>query len=387
MKNSVFFLGIGADLRCNDTSDRLLLNVSDLKRLKNNIPVKLEHKNNCVIGFTRLIHLYKNKILYLFGEITSSILLKILKASTSRYNKLRREKEGRLKDISYKTFLQIIYPELSLTTQTFKRGTEQFLVEVSLVSLGARRNTPVFYFEDVKELLDKPKNNVPNEILKGILSVSNKHYRPIDSDISVFDIIVDIVYALQSDYCLQRKRQLQLDYKGVAFNSDFVFAGMTTNNSGTSAFGSDFISVPADKYINLLAAKNQLKHQLDLIQFQNETSSKKRKHHQREEDDEYDEDEDRPIKRPKRNENSTGSALQEIRQWISEKKDEKRKDEPHLSKEDLIEAMKTFSSGLKEELLSAISNKTEPDIVQASKPRVSNVIDKVIEEENVTLKI
>ena len=376
MKNSVFFLGIGADLRCNDTSERLQLNVSDFKRLKNNIPVKLEHKNNCVVGFTRLIRLYENKILYLFGEITSSILLKILKASTSRYNKLRREKEGKLTDINYKTFLQIIYPELSLTTQTFKRGTEQFLVEVSLVSLGARRNTPVFYFEDVKELLDVSKNNVPDEVVKGILGVSNKRYLPVDSDISAFDIIVDIVYALQSDS--QRKRQLQLDYKGVAFDPDFVFAGMSTNNSGgTPAFGSDFISVPADKYINLLAAKNQLKHQLDLMQFQNET--KKRKH-QRDEDD--DEDEDRPVKR--RVENSTGSALKEIRQWIAEKKD--KKDE-HLSKEDLIEVMKTFSTGLKQELLSAMSNKTEPDIVQASKPRVSNVIDRVVEEENITLKI
>ena len=383
MKNRLYFLGIGADLRCRNTSERFLLNAGDFKGLKHNIPVKLEHKHECVVGFTRLIRLYRNNILYLFGEITSSVLPKILKASASRYNKLCRQKDHASKDIHYTTFLQIIYPELSLTTRTFQRGTEQFLVEVSLVSLGARRNTPVFYFEDIKELLEGSKNSVPDEVVKGIISASDKRYLPIDTDVSAFDVIADIVYALQSDS--QRKRQLRLDYKGVAFDPDFVFAGMTTNNSGgTPAFGSDFISVPADKYINLLAAKNQLKHQLDLVHFQNET--KKRKHH-REEDDDYDEEDDRPVKRTKRTaEHSTGSALQEIRQWIVEKKD-KNEQRQHLSKEDLIEVMKTFSAGLKQELLSAVSSKPEPGIVQASNPRVSNVIDKVVEEENIPLKI
>ena len=357
----IFFFGIAADLRIKNNWKRLDLSSDSLKRIKN-VPVKISHKREITVGYTRLLKLYDNK-LYTFGEIASVTLIKILKLLTAKYNELRRAKDQIKGSVDYLTLLQVIYPELSLTTRISKEGTDEFIIEVSLVTLGARRNTPVFYFENIDDLFTR--ENIPPEATRDILSTVSRQPPLIADNLSATDIIVDLVYALQSDDSWQRKRLLKADYLGASFNSDFVHASMMSGNNE----GGGYISVPIDKYFNLLSNQTAQKQQLDLLQFQLQQQQQQQNKRKKNEDEDV----------------SIGSTLKELQKMINgkQREEENKKREQTVSKEELVDIMSKFSDNLKREILSAIpSQDTSPspegaDEIQASKCRGDEISLKI----------
>lgn len=366
----IYFLGVGADLQI-EGEEHYRLTPSDLKGIKESVPVKIAHRASRTVGHTRFIRLHREKILYIFGVICCESLVDTLKILTVKYNELRYQKDGVLTRIHYLTLLQLIYPQLSITTQNSKKGTNQFLVEVSLVTLGARRNTSVFYSENFKTLLDKARsqNHIPEAIVREIsfCSVKPAEFLKNSPPPPVEDILVDLLYALQADDSWLRKKQLQTDYHNVSFNSDFIQASgrrgqeMNNNNNTSNGVGvssyhqassAECISVPLEKYLHLLTSQNQQKQQLDLLQFQIDQFTTQRrsgldrykssavtgrkyatKRSKEDEEDDWrpavdsepdnnDDDDYSPSNKKKaRKTDSVGTALNEIRQMILQKND------------------------------------------------------------------
>ena len=228
MKN-VYFLGIGADpndsgiFRINDEQ------LSNLSQYNKKIPLTVNH--GVTVGEVSAL-IYQDK-LYAVGEITNATFLDEMINTLNNYNSLKCQDEAKAIDIY--VLLQLCYPAISLRTlQDFDKSNQlDFVRHVSLVPLGARRNTTVVYADSLDAVFKK-SNITSRSILQNIQQLFEKNKRlDCDFDSSPLDIsdfwpcvFAQQVYINQND---NRKPILKHDYKTTKFDSSFLDARARNN--------------------------------------------------------------------------------------------------------------------------------------------------------------